>query len=78
MNDRITIRFADTICNFTFDKMPKDVIIQAKRILLDTLGVTLAATSSKYSAGRILTELVKIEGGNPECSFSNMMKPVQN
>ena len=69
MNDRITTRFADAICNFTFDKIPEDVIIQAKRILLDTLGVTLAATSLKYSAGKILTELVKIEGGNPECSL---------
>jgi len=69
MNDRITARFADTICNFTFDKIPEDVITQAKRILLDTLGVTLAATSTKYSAGRILTELVKIEGGNPECTL---------
>ena len=69
MNDRITARFAENIHNFSFKKMPEDVIAQAKRILLDTLGVTLAATSSKYSAGRILTELVKIEGGNPECSL---------
>jgi len=29
----------------------------------------LAATSPKYSTGKILTELAKIEGGNPECSL---------
>ena len=69
MKDSLTVRFAEDIHNFTFEKMPEDVITQAKRILLDTLGVTLAATSLKYSAGRILTELVKIEGGNPECSL---------
>lgn len=69
MNNRITARFADNILNFSFKKMSEDVIAQAKKILLDTLGVTLAATSSKYSAGRILTELIKIEGGNPECSL---------
>ena len=69
MKDNVTVRFADDIYNFSFEKMPEDVITQSKRILLDTLGVTLAATSSKYSAGRILTELVKIEGGNPECSL---------
>jgi 2-methylcitrate dehydratase PrpD len=69
MNNRITARFADNIHNFSFKEMPEDVIMQARRILLDTLGVILAATSPEYSAGRILTELVKIEGGNPECTL---------
>jgi len=69
MKDSITFRFAEDIQKFNFDKIPEDVITQAKKILLDTLGVMLAATSTEYSAGRILTELVKIEGGNPECTL---------
>jgi len=69
MNHHITSKFAANIQDFDFDKMPKDVIIQARRILLDTLGVILKATSPEYSAGRILTELARIEGGNPECTL---------
>jgi len=69
MNHHITSKFATNIQEFNFKKMPEDVIIQARRILLDTLGVILAATSPEYSAGRILTELAIIEGGNPECTL---------
>jgi len=69
MSNEITSRFADKLSNFTFDQMPQDVVKQAKIILLDTLGVILTATSPKYSAGRILTEFVKMEGGTPECTL---------
>jgi len=69
MDNSITSKFAAYIQDFNFDKMPEGVIVQAKRILLDTLGVILKATSPEYSAGRILTELATIEGGNPKCTL---------
>jgi len=69
MKNNITSKFAQDIQDFHYNLMPREVKEQAKKILLDTLGVILAATSTKYSAGNILTELVRIQGGNSECTL---------
>jgi len=69
MKNGLTSKFADDIYNFSFENIPEDVIAQAKRILLDTLGVILVASSPQYSTGRILTELIQMQGGNPECTL---------
>lgn len=49
--------------------MSPNMIKKAQIILLDTIGVILAATSLNYSAGRILTQFVKEQGGEPECTL---------
>lgn len=69
MNNDVTSKFAKSIEGFHFNLMSKEIKDQAKMILLDTVGVILAATSKKYSAGKILTELASIQGGNPECTL---------
>ena len=43
----------------SFNDIPEDVIQHAKLVLLDTLGAVLAASHPKYSAGRILTEIIE-------------------
>lgn len=54
---------------FSFDKMPPGIISRAKRILLDTLGAIIAAADPKYPGTRILVEMVRTLGGNPQSSI---------
>lgn len=56
----VGLRFAD---------LGADVVRQARLVLLDTLGALLAASPSRYSAGRILAQFAEMEGGTPECSL---------
>ena len=53
--------------------LPVDVVKQAEIILLDTIGAILAASSPRYSAGRILHEFVRQQGGTPECTLIGTM-----
>ena len=55
--------------NLSFVDIPKDVIQHAKLVLLDTIGLLLAACHPKYSAGRILTEFVRNLGGVEESTI---------
>jgi 2-methylcitrate dehydratase PrpD len=52
------------------EDLPREVIEHTKLVLLDTIGAMLAASDTKYQAGRILTDFVKTLGGTPENPFS--------
>ncbi len=64
-----TAEVAQYIADLRFADLRPDVVCQARLILLDTLGALLAASPSRYSAGRILAQFAEIEGGTPECSL---------
>ena len=53
----------------SFNDIPEDVIQHAKLVLLDALGALLAASHPKYSAGRILTEIIEDLGGVEESTI---------
>jgi 2-methylcitrate dehydratase PrpD len=54
-----------------FHDIPKDVIEQSKKMLLDTLGALIRASSKRYPAGKILTKFAKDQGGKPVASIIN-------
>ena len=51
-----------------FAALPADVQIVARGLTLDTLGALIQASSPRYSAGRILTEYARAQGGTAESS----------
>jgi len=65
----LTDKFSRYIEEFSFDNMPLEVVRQSKLILLDTLGDILAASSPRYSGSRIIMELARTQGGNPQSSI---------
>lgn len=58
-------RYAATV---SYDALPQEVITALKRILLDTLGTTLAATTLGVGC-RELVQVVHDAGGNPEATL---------
>jgi len=52
--------------NISYSDVPPDVIEHTKLVLLDTLGVLLAAADPKYSAGNILAKFIRNLGGIEE------------
>lgn len=60
---------AERLAAFRLREVPPDVIAHARLILLDTLGAMLAASTTKYSATRILVEFARRLGGHPESSL---------
>lgn len=60
--------FADNVANTRFEDLSPDAIDGAKKSILDTLGVTLAASGMEPAVGR-LVEMVKENGGRAECSI---------
>jgi 2-methylcitrate dehydratase PrpD len=65
----LSAQLADRLAAFRLKDVPRDVVDHAKLILLDTLGAMLAASNTKYSATRILTDFAKRLGGRPESSL---------
>lgn len=63
----ITEQLAHLIAETTFAQLPAEAISQAKRALLDTIGVTLAGHSEE--AGRIMTSMVQDAGGFQEAAI---------
>ena len=59
----------DFFKGFSIDDIPRDVIEHTKLVLLDTLGVILAAADSKHSVGNILAEFLKNQGGTEEATM---------
>jgi 2-methylcitrate dehydratase PrpD len=57
------VKFAKDLA---FRDLPSGVVEHAKLVLLDTLGVLLAASNPKYSAPRILADLARSLGGTEE------------
>jgi 2-methylcitrate dehydratase PrpD len=65
-----TIRqLSEFVTTTRLDDLPADVVQQAEIILLDTIGAMLAASAPRYSAGRILREFARQQGGTPECTI---------
>ena len=50
-------------------RIPAAVWEQSKFILLDTIGLLIAASDSRYSAGRILVQFVRMIGGEKESTL---------
>ena len=59
-------QLAEFVANASFDSLPPEAVVQAKRALLDTLGVALAG--SREEAARILAERALADGGGGEAS----------
>ena len=64
---KTTETFAHFITETQFEDIPPEVIPEAKKVLLDCIGVTLAG--SVEPAGKIITQIVRNEGGNPRASI---------
>jgi 2-methylcitrate dehydratase PrpD len=60
--------FADHAAGVTYEKLPEDARSAAKKSILDTLGVILAASGTE-PAVRGLVEIVQETGGAPDCSI---------
>jgi 2-methylcitrate dehydratase PrpD len=67
-------RLSEFVTSTTLRSLPADVVRQAELILLDTLGAILAASSPRYSAGRILLDFVRKQGGTPESTLIGTME----
>lgn len=53
-----TDKIADYIASFRYENIPWEVVQQAKMVILDTLGVTLAARVKDTEISRLITEFV--------------------
>lgn len=53
----------------SYRDLPPEVEQFARGIVLDTFGAMVQASSPRYSAGRILAEFARIQGGTPESSI---------
>ena len=67
MNDDLDLchHFAKFVADTRYEDLPEDAIEGAKKTILDTLGVTLAA-SGMEPAVRALVELLQQSGGSAE------------
>jgi 2-methylcitrate dehydratase PrpD len=63
---KTTEAFAQFVADTRFEDIPPPVIDQAKKLMLDCIGIALAG--SLDAAGKIIVELVKEMGGHPEAS----------
>ncbi len=54
-----------------FRDLPEEVISQSKKMLLDTLGAIIRASSKRYQAGNILSKFAKNLGGKPQATIVN-------
>jgi 2-methylcitrate dehydratase PrpD len=57
------------VSNACYGDIPSEVIGQAKKVVLDTLGAMIRASSRKYSAGIIITKFVEELGGKREATI---------
>jgi 2-methylcitrate dehydratase PrpD len=62
----LTEHLAHLIVETTYEQLPAPAVEQAKRALLDTIGVTLAGTQE--DAGKIMTAWVRDAGGRSQAS----------
>lgn len=61
-----TDRFARFVEELTFESIPSDVITRTKEVLYDGIGALLAATSSRFDIGGVISRFVRETGGTPE------------
>lgn len=64
-----TRQVVDFVHDLSFNDLPGEVIEHTKLVLLDTIGALIAASNSKYDAGRKLTEFVRGLGGRQESTI---------
>ncbi|MFC1913353.1 MmgE/PrpD family protein [Chloroflexota bacterium] len=64
-----TSTLADFCSDFNFRTLPGTVVECAKKIVMDTLGAVLAASSTHYSGSGIITEFARAQGENPEATI---------
>jgi 2-methylcitrate dehydratase PrpD len=65
--ESVTSRLAEWASQLTYDQIPPEVRREARRCLLDYLGVTLGAADE--DATRIARETAELLGGNPQASI---------
>jgi 2-methylcitrate dehydratase PrpD len=58
------------IKGLSYGKLPEDVVRQAKLVVLDTIGVLLAASSPHYRASAVVQQLVQGFGGSAEATVA--------
>lgn len=58
---------AEFLAKIRFDDLPKEVVEQARYLILDSLGCALGG--SRTELGRVVVETVKSLGGNPEATI---------
>jgi 2-methylcitrate dehydratase PrpD len=63
----VTSTLAGFVSKVDFDDLPADVVLMAKRAILDTVGVTLAGTRTE--AGTIIREYVRELGGSAQAAL---------
>ncbi|MCC7355090.1 MAG: MmgE/PrpD family protein [Anaerolineae bacterium] len=54
---------------FRYEQLPPEVVREAKRVILDTLGAMLLASSLRYGSTRLLGDMARRLGGTPECTI---------
>ncbi len=62
---------SEYVANTRFRDIPEEVIAQSKKMLLDTLGAIVRASSKRYEAGNILAKFAKNLGGKPQATIIN-------
>jgi 2-methylcitrate dehydratase PrpD len=67
MNGGVTERLAEFLLRTQFGDLPDEVVTSTKRVILDTIGASLAGF--KTEIGTILTGLVRDLGGKPESTI---------
>ncbi|MEM3684532.1 MAG: MmgE/PrpD family protein [Conexivisphaerales archaeon] len=72
MTEQIKTSYVDALSDYVamtrFGDIPSEVIERTKMVLLDTLGAMLRASSTRYSAGNVLTKFTKSMGGKPQAT----------
>ncbi|MEM3462681.1 MAG: MmgE/PrpD family protein [Candidatus Bathyarchaeia archaeon] len=63
-----TKEVANYVKDLEYKDVPHGVVQQAKIVLMDTIGVMLAASSPRYLANRVMIEFVKRLGGKGEAT----------
>ncbi|MEM2882520.1 MAG: MmgE/PrpD family protein, partial [Candidatus Bathyarchaeia archaeon] len=63
-----TKEVANYVKDLEYKDIPHGVVQQAKIVLMDTIGVMLAASSPRYLANRVMIEFVKRLGGKGEAT----------
>jgi 2-methylcitrate dehydratase PrpD len=67
MNNSVTKTLIEFLLTMKFEDLPAEVISSTKRVILDTIGATLAGVPTDI--GRIFNSLVRDSGGRPESTI---------
>jgi 2-methylcitrate dehydratase PrpD len=63
-----TSQLVSYAAGFGYESLPVQAILEAKTIVLDTLGAILAGSHPMYSSSRLVGDLASLMGGKPECT----------